>query len=132
MGALDEHARSRYLRLGSDEATRAAARCRELFDAEAMLQAFVAEVNSFGVATSCDTLPAIFLGWASERLCQKHAVLDADTCSRTEVDRALALCIFEDLFLGGPAAPAEETFRGVPISELFRRPSGAVAAGPLD
>eukprot|EP00443_Scrippsiella_acuminata_P120250 CAMPEP_0115582282 /NCGR_PEP_ID=MMETSP0272-20121206/5580_1 /TAXON_ID=71861 /ORGANISM="Scrippsiella trochoidea, Strain CCMP3099" /LENGTH=401 /DNA_ID=CAMNT_0003017265 /DNA_START=81 /DNA_END=1286 /DNA_ORIENTATION=+ len=129
---LDEHARSRYACLDGAEAAKAAARCRELFDVDAMLQAFVAEVNSFDAETSSNTLPAMFLVWASERLSRKHVVLDAETCSRTEVDCAFAVCVFEDLFLSGPAAPAEETFRGVPISEIFRQPNAVTLAQDLD
>merc|ERR1719343_1597774 len=119
---LDEHAEARYAQIRGAAAEAAAERCRELFDAEAMLGAFVAEVNSFSEQTPAESLPAIFLQWASENLAYKHLVFDEDTCSRVEIDAPLALCVFETVFLGGPDSPVKETYRGVSMREVFMGP----------
>jgi len=116
---LDEHAASRFSAISGTSAQKAAARCRELFEAEAMLSAFVAEVNSFSEASPQDSLSRTFLDWASENLAQKHLVFDTDTCSRVEIDAQLALCVFEALFLGGPDSPTTETYRGISMREVF-------------
>mmetsp|Transcript_41722 Transcript_41722/g.129254 ORF Transcript_41722/g.129254 Transcript_41722/m.129254 type:complete len:375 (-) Transcript_41722:148-1272(-) len=120
---LDEHAEARYLCLEEDEAEAAAARCRELFDVEALLSAFVAEVNSFHAGSPPESLPRCFLDWASQHLSQKHAVMDAETCMRVDVDRSFALAVLEALFLGQPA-DMQGLYRGVPLRRLFRAPPG--------
>mmetsp|Transcript_41721 Transcript_41721/g.129249 ORF Transcript_41721/g.129249 Transcript_41721/m.129249 type:complete len:374 (-) Transcript_41721:148-1269(-) len=120
---LDEHARTRYQRLHGADAEAAAARCRELFDVEALLSAFVAEVNSFHAGSPPESLPRCFLDWASQHLSQKHAVMDAETCMRVDVDRSFALAVLEALFLGQPA-DMQGLYRGVPLRRLFRAPPG--------
>jgi len=119
---LDVHANARFCRLGQTEADDAAARCRELFDMDALVSTFVDEVNSFCVNSPTDSLPHLFLNWASEHLTDKYSIFDEDTCMHVELSKSLALAIFEALFLGQTAAPATELHRGVPICELFDQP----------
>jgi len=95
---LDGHAERRFAPLLGPEAEAAANRCRELFDAKEVLQAFVAEVNSFNEASPPESLACLFLSWADEHLEDKHMVLDQETCSRTDVNLHMALRIFEALF----------------------------------
>lgn len=124
---LDGHAAQRFPRLSEPDVAACACRCCELFDVTALLQAFVAEVNSFGPASGQESLPALFLSWASEHMVEKHAVFDDATCSRVDIDVPFALCVFEALFFGGPCATATERHRGLLISEIFRgRPDAAL------
>lgn len=121
MAALDGHASKRFRPIFGAEADAAVERCRELFDTPAMLQAFVAEVNSFSAESPPESMAAMFLTWASENLTEKHAVLDEATCSQTDINSALAICVFEVLFLNGTlGASAEEVYRGTPVHNLFK------------
>merc|ERR1712060_767263 len=61
---LDEHA-GRFPCLSREEQLSAAARCRELFDVEALMKALMMEVNSFDQNSSPQSLPLQFLNWAS-------------------------------------------------------------------
>jgi len=115
----DRHAKDRYQRISGAAARAAASRCQELFDVEAMLGAFVAEVNGFNEDSPKESLPAIFLQWASEHMALKHMVFDEDTCTRVEVEPLLALCVFEVLFTGGLRCAATEEYRGVAMREVF-------------
>jgi len=119
---LDEHARSRFSVLGTRESAAAARRCRELFDVEALLGAFVAEVNSFSENSPPESMPRLFLSWVADNLEQKHVVFD-ESCTCVQIDRAFALSVFEVLFLGRTAAPDSETFRCIPIARLFASPT---------
>merc|ERR1712130_74598 len=96
---LDQHAANRFQRLTRQERQRAAARCRELFDIEALLQAFVAEVNSFGADSLPESLPRLFLDWAAARMRHKHVVFDEDTCTRVDISPPLAMAILDVFFL---------------------------------
>lgn len=119
--ALDNHANARYSRLRiRSERINARRRFRELFDIEALLKAFEAEVNMFNADSPVSSLPGLFLKCVSDRMTQKHVVFDEDTCTRVDVTGELVLAIFEAVFLGGPCAPAEETYRGEKINDLFR------------
>lgn len=117
--ALDHLAAQRFAPLEADQVPEAAARCRKLFDADAMLGAFVAEVNSFNADSAPDSLSHLFLAWTSKRLVDKHVVLDEDTCTRVEVTSDFALAVFEDVFIGMPHAPASERYRGQQLRALF-------------
>lgn len=125
---LDEHAKSRFSRLGSEEVRSFARRARQLFDFEAMLHAFVAEVNSFNAESPPDSLPCLFLQWANAHLTQQHVVFDEDTCSYVDVGDTLALAILELLFLGKVYAPADELYRGEALISCF--PCEAAAEEP--
>mmetsp|Transcript_108444 Transcript_108444/g.188231 ORF Transcript_108444/g.188231 Transcript_108444/m.188231 type:complete len:446 (+) Transcript_108444:62-1399(+) len=116
---LDTHAASRFAELKKEEREKAAKRCRELFDLEAMMKAFVAEVNNLSTESSSNSLPRLFLDWTSTNLSHRHIVLDEATYSRTDINDVFAMAVFEALFLGQPGAPAQETFRDMHIQELF-------------
>jgi len=119
--ALDQLAVERFSPLGEADLPGVASRCRELFDMDAMLGAFVAEVNGFNADSTPESLPRLFLVWASERLADKHVVFDEHTCSHVEVTPDLALAVFEDVFIGHMNAPVSEFFRGQQIRALFLR-----------
>jgi len=120
---LDAHAESRFKRLEDQEAEAAAARCRQLFDGEALLSAIVAEVNGLCAESAPESVPRQFLCWASAHLSARHALLDEETSTQLDVDRGLALAILEALFLGRPASEALETHHhGVLLRDVFRRP----------
>jgi hypothetical protein len=121
LSRLDGHANSRYEVLEGEEKEAALVRCRELFDLQALLDAFVAEVNSFNDASLSDSLPRMFLDWVSDHMVQKHIVFDESTCSKVEVTKSLALVVMEAMFLGSLGAPAEEIYRGIPLHDLFVR-----------
>jgi hypothetical protein len=117
--ALDEHAQARFSKLGSHEVTTAVARGRELFDFDAFVQALVAELNSFSAESSSNSLPRLFLDWASENMTEKHVVFDEDTCTRIEVDRTLVSAVLEVLFFGKLVGLADESCRGIAFHDLF-------------
>jgi len=119
--ALDHLAAERFSPLGETDLPEAASRCRELFDVDAMLGAFVAEVNGFNAHSAPESLPRLFLSWALERLADTHVVFDEDTCSHVEVTQDFALAVFEDVFTGKMRAPASEVFRGQQLRVLFLR-----------
>jgi len=119
---LDEHAATRFPRIRRQERLAFADRCRELFDVAALVQAFAAEVNGFSEASPPESLPRLFLDWASERLSEKHVVLDEATCTRVDVSPLLAKAIIEDLFLGAPDSTSNQVHRGRRLSMLFQRP----------
>jgi hypothetical protein len=119
---LDEHAATRFPRLGRQQRHAFIDRCRELFDVAALMQAFVAEVNGFSEDSPPESLPRRFLDWASERLTEKHVVLDEATCTRVDVTLPLAKAIIEDLFLGAPDLATDQVYRGRRLSTLFQRP----------
>lgn len=119
---LDEHAATRFPRLGRKQRHLFTDRCRELFDVAALIQAFVAEVNGFSESSLPESLPRLFLDWASERLTEKHVVLDEATCTRVDVTSPLAKAILEDLFLGAPDSATDHVYRGRRLSTLFQRP----------
>jgi len=121
---LDEHA-MRFPRLSREEQLSAAARCRELFDVEALVKALMAEVSSFGLKSSAASLPLQFLNWASERLRQKYIVFTDDSATDIRISEGFALAVIEALFLGQPSAPPEEMYRGVCLLDLFL-PSGDI------
>jgi hypothetical protein len=121
LSRLDGHANSRYEVLEGEEKEAALVRCRELYDLQAFLDAFVAEVNSFSDASLSDSLPRMFLDWVSEHMVQKHIVFDESTCLKVEVTKSLALAVLEAMFLGSLGAAAEETYRGIPMHDLFVR-----------
>jgi hypothetical protein len=117
--ALDEHARARFSKLRSYEVTAAVARGRELFDFDAFVQALVGELNSFSAESSPNSLPRLFLDWASEQMTDKHVVFDEDTCTRIEVDRTLVSAVLEVLCFGKVVGLADETCRGIAFRDLF-------------
>jgi len=116
---LDAHARSRFARLSEKERQEAAQRCLEIFDFGAMLSAFRSEVNKLSSESAPESLPRLFLDWASERIVRKDLLMDEETCTRMQVDEPLPLAIFELVFLGRVASPSNEIYRGIPMRELF-------------
>lgn len=116
---LDEHARARFGKLSTFDVQAASARARELFDLEALLQALVSELNSFSAESPPESLPQLFLDWASENITQKHLVFDEETCTRIDVDRVLAMGVLEMLFLGRLVVHTSEVYRDVKLSDLF-------------
>jgi len=117
---LDEHARQRFPRIQGKEKKAAAARCRKLFDVEALVHALAAQLNGFNAESPAESLPRRFLDWAIKAMTEKHLVFDEHTCTRVEVAGPLALAIIEALFLGPSALPSEEMYRGVCLRDLFR------------
>merc|ERR1711990_44629 len=97
----DVHAQMRFAKLPCDEATSAAARCRELFDLQAFSQALVAELNSFNEASPSNSLPRLFLDWVSEHMKEKHVVFDEETCSAIDVNCTFVTAVLEKLYLDG-------------------------------
>jgi len=98
------------------------ARCRELFDIEALLKALTAELNSFNADSLVDSLPQQFLRWVSVSLTQKHVVFDAGACMSVDVEEPLVVAILEVLFIGQPLAEAEDMYRGSFLKDLFILP----------
>jgi len=125
--SVDTHASQRFPRLSGAALRSAEARLREHFDVEALLKAFAAEASTFGVESGRDSLPRLFLDFASERLTQQHVVLDEDTCTNVEVGEVLALAVFEAVFLGKPGGPSDESYRDILVRDLIR-PDEAVVA----
>merc|ERR1712048_1557315 len=106
--------------LSVEEARAAARRCRELLDVDALVSAFMGEVNSFGPASAPNSLPNLFLSWASERLgAHAHIVFDEATLMDVRVERPLALAVLEDIFVGQPLPSRDETYRGEPLLARF-------------
>lgn len=120
LAMLDGHAASRFQPITDADADAAAARCRELFDVVALLQAFVAEANNLSEESHPQSIARLFLDWVAENMAEKHIIFDEATCSRTEISLPLALCIFEALILGAPAAPEHEMHRGKGVCKLFK------------
>merc|ERR1712216_177554 len=119
--SLDEHARARFATLPSEEVKTAAARCRELFDLEALVQVLVSELNSFSDASSPNSLPRLFLDWVSENMAEKHVVFDEETCTSVAVDRTLVIAVMEVIFLGQLDELTNSEYRGASICELFTK-----------
>lgn len=118
---LDEHARNRFRALKPGKFRNiAAARCRELFDMEAFFKAFVAEIGGLNDESLEQSLPRLFIAWASERFSDPFIILDEETMTPTNIDETLALAVLEVLFLGQPCASADETYRGAPVNSLFK------------
>lgn len=116
---VDTHAHSRFRPFKGNKLEKASARLHELFDLEALLKAFAAEVSTFGAQSQQDSLPRLFLEWAGERMKEKHIVFDEDTCTQVELGDELALAVVEVVFLGMPSCTDEDTYRGSRILELF-------------
>jgi len=116
---LDEHAESRFSRLGKAATMTAVARFRELFDFEAFLRALVAEVTSFGPESPAECPSRLFLSWVSANLAQKHMVLDEASCTRVDIDCLFALALLEFIFLGRQCLPVQQTWHGLHLSDLF-------------
>lgn len=132
LARLDTHASQRFPKVTKGDATAAVARCRELFDMTAFLQALVAEVNSFHEDSPKDSLAACFLEWVDETLSRKHVVLDEESCTRTDISCAFAMSLVEYLFLGAPQASRSELFRGVPLVGLFSTDHGDAPSSVQD
>lgn len=116
---LDEHARARFAKLRPADAEAAAARARELFDVEALLQALVSELNSFSATSAPESLPRLFLEWASQNMTEKHIVFDEATFTHIDVDCVLVMAVLEKMFLGELTGTAHETYRGVDMERVF-------------
>jgi hypothetical protein len=116
---LDEHARMRHPPLLPAERREHAVRCRELFDLGALAQALTAELNSLSDVSPADSLPRVFLDWASKRLRQKHVIFDEATSMRVDIDQSFALAVLEVMFLGEPGAPADQAYRGHFWGDIF-------------
>ncbi|CAK0822616.1 unnamed protein product, partial [Prorocentrum cordatum] len=132
---LDEHAAARFPRLApGPDCERALKHLKGLFDVDALVKAFISEVNSFSQDSPASSLARLFLDWACARFTEKHVVFDEDTCTSVEVGEPLALAVIEDLFLGETAAPADEVYRGLGLRALFAPPvaelPGAEAEAP--
>merc|ERR1712216_692351 len=77
------------------------------------------ELNSFSASSAAESLPRLFLDWASENVTEKHVVFDEDTCTRVEVDCTFVMAIMQKLFLGKLDVLADQTYRGSKLSKLF-------------
>jgi hypothetical protein len=126
---LDEHARARFAKLPSKEVKTAAARCRDLFDLEALVQVLVSELNSFSESSSPNSLPRLFLDWVSENMAEKHVVFDQETFTRVDVDRTLVIAVMEVVFLGQLDELTNSEYRGAAICDLFEKPQMIQSVG---
>jgi hypothetical protein len=116
--SLDAHTQ-RFARLTHEDLLVASARHRELFDIEALLKALTAQLNNFNEESPQESVPHQFLKWVSASLTQKHVVFDEETCMSINVEEPIVVAIIEVLFLGRPSPTAEETYRAVPLKDLF-------------
>lgn len=116
---LDNHANERYPTLAPREMLQLKRLCRRMFDLEAVLQAFSSEVNSFGPETPPESLARNFFAWVQENMAEKHIIFDEETFTKIDIEKPLALAIFEIVLLGQLHAAREETYRGVSIHEVF-------------
>lgn len=121
---MDVHAASRFRRLAPGETPAVVDRCRELFDLDAMIKGLAAETSGLDADSASDSLPRLFLGWASESMTNLHALLDRDTQMRLEIGDSMLLAVLEVLFIGRSGSPPEELYRGEPLLGLFRVTSG--------
>eukprot|EP00928_Gymnodinium_smaydae_P100494 TRINITY_DN9872_c1_g1_i1.p1 TRINITY_DN9872_c1_g1~~TRINITY_DN9872_c1_g1_i1.p1 ORF type:complete len:447 (-),score=80.84 TRINITY_DN9872_c1_g1_i1:242-1582(-) len=117
--AFDEHARKRYVHLKGATKQTALARCRELFDIEALQKALATELCSLSASAPAESLPRQFVAWAADAMHEKHIVFDETTCTRVDVDDSFVLAMLETLYLGRPAAPAGEMYRSVRLHDIF-------------
>jgi len=92
---------------------------RSNFDTEALMQAFVAEANSFNAASAEDSLPRQLLSWASEHMSQPHLVFD-EACTSVSLDDELAHTIVEVVLLDVSYATSTREYRGVLLRKLFK------------
>lgn len=122
--SLDRHAQERFACLTGASKRAAERRCRELFDVDALLKAFVAEVNSFSASSPESSLPRKFLEWSTEKLTPVHIVMDQETCSRVDVGEELGLAILEVLFLSTLSGSPTEMYREHSLWGLFFGGSG--------
>eukprot|EP00930_Biecheleria_cincta_P037777 TRINITY_DN25956_c0_g1_i1.p1 TRINITY_DN25956_c0_g1~~TRINITY_DN25956_c0_g1_i1.p1 ORF type:complete len:685 (-),score=139.18 TRINITY_DN25956_c0_g1_i1:91-2145(-) len=95
-------------------------RFHKLFDVEDVLKAMVSELSSFNDASGPESMPRMFLQWASEWMTQQFVLMDEDTCSRIDVEPALGLAVLEVVFFGRPGCAAEETYREEVLHSLFK------------
>jgi hypothetical protein len=123
---LDVHAKSRFAKLSAEEATAAAARCRELFDLKAFLQALVSQLNSYKSSSDASSLPRLFLKWTCEHMNEKHVVLDEETISKVDIDCTLARAVLEMLYLNRLTGLAGDEYRGIKFSDIFHRSSKSI------
>lgn len=119
---LDEHARARFPNLPAREVCAATARCRELFDLDALTQVLVSELNSFSESSSPNSLARLFLNWVSENMAGKHVVFDQETFTRVDVNRTLVMAVLEVAFLGQLEGLANQTYQGTALRDLFETP----------
>merc|ERR1712096_86599 len=79
---LDWHASKRFPCLGDADRLRAAARCREFFDVDALVKALAAEVNSLSEESEAASLPRKFVDWACASLNDKYTIFANVECTR--------------------------------------------------
>jgi hypothetical protein len=116
--SLDTHARSRFRRLSASEAEGAAARCRELFDLEALVQAFACRVNSLDAASTPESLPCMFCQWCAENMREAHVIFGEDGGTGVRIERGFALAVLEILFLG-EVSDVHQAYWGKSLTSLF-------------
>jgi len=124
LSSLDFHANQRHPPLVMPERELECSRCRQLFEIDSVLQAFVAEVNKFDAESPPESLPALFIKWVDSNMNpkHKHLIFDAETCSKVEVTKPLALAVLEKVFFGSPRVSSEDVLGDVRIAELFECP----------
>lgn len=93
-------------------------RVKELFDAEAMLTAFVSEVNSFSDKSPQQSLARAFVEWIGAHCRQRHIVFDED-CMRISINTSFAAAVFDVVFFGRFQGDVAEVFRAEPLSLLL-------------
>mmetsp|Transcript_59843 Transcript_59843/g.129676 ORF Transcript_59843/g.129676 Transcript_59843/m.129676 type:complete len:409 (+) Transcript_59843:120-1346(+) len=118
---LDGHAQERHDPLDEKARLKLIRAFHAKFDVDsldALMKAFVAEVNSFSEESPADSMARQFLDWVSVSMADKHIVFDED-CTHVHVGDELALAIWEVLFCG--QTHSEEIYRGQKLRELFKR-----------
>merc|ERR1712187_510779 len=116
---LDSHA-GRFEQLSGVALQNAVSRCKELFDLGSLLQALVAELNNFAAAAHPESLPCLFMTWASANLSEPHIIFSPSDLYRVDVDEALVLACLEQLFLGRVMVEVDEKYRGRSLAQLFQ------------
>merc|ERR1719468_1344290 len=76
--AGDKRAKQRFKVFQGDQLHKGTLCVKKFFDVRAMLGVFVAEVNSFGEASSPNSLARLFLDWVAVRATHNHLVFDTD------------------------------------------------------
>jgi len=126
----DEHALQRFKPVPAKRLEALLKRARALFDFDAMVKAFVAEVNNFSEQSSSESMSRLFLGWVAEHMSQKHVVFRDESCTHVEVGDALAVAVLEVLFMG--ATESKEEYRGETMASLFLAPTPLALGNNLE
>lgn len=108
----------RFSQLSGDVLQNAASRCRDLFDFSSLLQALVAEFNSFSDESKSGSLASEFMSWAVVNLPEPHVIFSVEDPHRVCVSEPFILTCLESLFCGKRLMSDEEAHNSRYITEL--------------